>query len=143
MIIVKLIKDDTVYIQIKDLKRLKESKEIISKSLIFTLYILFNNYRDYNDDDFIALNKKDVFFNNIDWILDFDDIIKNNENDITTICNNLINQRNNLADKYNSLSTRERVKNRKMITKSNDLKYKIDCYKEILEIINGNKKIDT
>ena len=141
MIIVKIIKNDTVYVQVKDLKRLKESNEIISNSLIFTLYILFNNYRNYKDDDFIALNKQDVSLKNINWILNFDEIINNNENDITTICNNLINKRNILADKYNSLSTKDRIKNRKMITKSKDLEYQIECYKDILEIIKGNKKI--
>lgn len=137
----KIIKDNTIYIQAKDLKRLKESNTIVSKSLLFLMHLLFNSYIDYNDEDFILFNEGDVNLDGIDWIINFDDIKDNTEEELTNTCNSLINQRNIIADKYNSLSIKDRVKNLKLLNQTRNLEYQINGYKDILDIKNGTKKL--
>lgn len=137
----KIIKDDTTYIQIKDLKRLRDSK-LLTNSLLFILHILSSDRLDYKDDEFIKLEDQSISFENEDWIINFDDIKDLSEKELIDICNDLIYERNQIANKYNSCSMRDRLKNLKLLIKSRDLKYQIDCYKELLDVMNGNKELD-
>lgn len=138
----KIVRNGTTYIQIKDLKRLRDSNMLLTNSLLFILHILSNDYLDYKDEDFIKLEDKDIDFNNVDWIIDFDDIKNCSEEDLINICNNLIGERNTIADKYNHYSIKDRIKNIKMLIKSKDLGYTINCYKDLLEVKRGNKELD-
>ena len=137
----KIIKDNTTYIQVKDLKRLRDSNKLLTNSLLYILHILSNNYINYNDEEFIKLDEKDAYFDDINWIVNFDDIVDLSEDELINICNNLIVQRNIIADKYNSLSVKDRIKHIKLLIKSNDLEYEINGYKDILAIKKGEKKL--
>ena len=138
----KIIKDDTIYVQVKDLRQLNESNNILSHSILYSIYLKFSNFNNYNDDEFIAFNNKDAYFNNITWIINFDDIKMLFEDEIIDICNKLIYERNVIADKYNALSPKARVKSRYMFNKSKILEYQINSYKDIIKIMHGNKKIE-
>ena len=138
----KIIRDDNVYIQIKDLKRLRDSNKLLTNSLLFILHILSSNYLDYKDEDFIKIEGEDINFDNVDWIIDFDDIKDSTEEQLVEECNDLIYERNQLADKYNKFSIKDRIKNIKMLIKSKDLEYKIYCYKDLLEVKRGNKELE-
>ena len=89
----KIYNNDKVYVQVKDLKNLKDSNYILNRSIIFLIYLLFNSYNKYGDDDFICFENNTVFFDNIDWIINFDDIKNLFKDEIIEICNNLINQK--------------------------------------------------
>lgn len=134
--------DGTTYIQIKDLKRLRDSNMLLTNSLLFILHILSNNYLEYEEEDFIKLKDKDISLEGIDWIIDFDDIKTCSEDDIIKRCNRLITQRNKLADIYNSFSIADRIKNIKMFIRSKDLEYNINSYKDLLEVMRGNKVME-
>ena len=137
----KIVKDNNTYIQIKDLKRLRDSNKLLTNSLLYILHILSNNYLNYNDDEFIILDEKDAYFEDVDWIINLDDIKDLSEDELVSICNNLIQQRNSIADKYNAFSVKDRIKHIKMLIKSNDLEYEINGYKDILAIKKGEKKL--
>ena len=137
----KIIKDDTTYIQIKDLKRLRDSK-LLTNSLLFILHVLSNNCLEYKDDEFIKVEDPDINFEGIDWIIDFNDIKDNTDDEIIEKCNELISQRNQIADQYNQFSIKDRIKNIKLLIKSKDLEYTINCYKDLLEVKKGNKELE-
>ena len=141
MIIMKIVKDNTTYIQIKDLKRLRDSNKLLTNSLLYILHILSNNYLNYDDDEFVILDKKDAYFEDVDWIINLDEVAECTEEELINICNNLIQQRNMIADKYNSFAIKDRIKHIKMLIKSNDLEYEINGYKDILNIKRGEKKL--
>ena len=123
----KIIKDGVTYIQTKDLKRLRDSK-LLTNSLLFILHVLSNDRLDYKDDEFIKVEDPNISFENEDWIINFDDIKNLSEKELIDICNDLIYERNQIADKYNSCSMKDRFKNLRLLIKSRDLKYQIDCY---------------
>ena len=114
---------------------------LLTNSLLFILHILSNNYLNYDDEEFIKLDLKDAYFSDVDWILNFDEVKDCTNNEIILKCNKIIQQRNYIADKYNSFSTKDRIKHINMLIKSNDLEYKINSYKDILAIKKGEKKI--
>ena len=95
-----------------------------------------------NDDDFVVLNDRDSYFEDVDWIIDLDEVKDCSEEELINVCNNLIQQRNLIADKYNSFSKLDRIKHIKMLIKSNDLKYEINGYKDLIAIKRGEKKIN-
>ena len=138
----KIIKDNKTYIQVKDLRHLKESNIALTKSIIFLTYLLFNNYNEYSDDDFICFEKDSSYFDDIDWIINFDDIKNLFKDEIIDICNNLIQERNNIANRYNNLSNTERLKNRYLLNKTKTIEYQINSYKDILKVMNGIKKLE-
>ena len=142
MIIMKIIKENTTYIQVKDLKRLRDSNKLLTNSLLFIVHLLSNTNKENNDDDFIILDEKNGYFEDVDWIINLDEIKDTSEEEIITICNSLIQQRNIIADKYNSFSVKDRIKHIKMLIKCNDLKYEINSYKDILAIKRGEKKLN-
>lgn len=137
----KIVRNDIIYIQAKDLKRLNESNDILSRSFLYFVYLKFNNYKDYDDDEFVSFNVNDSCFNDIDWIIDFDEIKDLFEDQIIDICNELIEQRNSIANRYNSYSNKERVKNRYLYNKCKNIDYKISSYKEIIKIMHGKKEL--
>ena len=137
----KIIKGDTIYVQVKDLQQLNESNVILSHSIIYSLYLKFNNYNDYDKDEFIAFNKEDAFFDDVEWIINYDDVINLSEKEIIELYNNTINERNNIADKFNSLSKKGRFRSRSMINKCKNLEYLNNSYKDLLDIKSGIKKI--
>ena len=137
----KIIKDDTTYIQIKDLKRLRDSK-LLTNSLLFILHVLSNNCLEYKDDEFIKVEDPDINFENVNWIINFDDIKNDSEDDLIKKCNELISQRNQIADQYNEFSIKDRIKNIKLLITSKDLEYTINCYKDLLEVKRGDKSLE-
>lgn len=137
----KIITDDAVYVQKKDISELLRS-DMPMPGLMSILgnssYTAFID--DVNGKEFVKLteNNEKEFFIKQDWILDFDEVKNLCFSELVDLGQKTSNDRNDIAKKFNSLPDREKDKlyDETMLT-CKLLDYKIESIKEFVFIKKG------
>ena len=131
----KIVTDNAVYIQNKDIIYLSRINVPVPSSLFNQIY---NNdiviIDDLNGNGFVKLDKDSEiqFFKSLDWIVDYQNVKDLNIDDFKKLKQKIINEKNQIANQYNSMSDKERKENINIVNRFDLLEYKLHSLKEIL-----------
>lgn len=140
----KIIRDDKLYIQKSDVAYLDMSDVAIPS---FVYHKLYGNgskiVGEFNELEFEEYSDKAVadFFKSLSWILDYDEVKDLTDEEIDSLGEELIDQRNSIASMYNGMSQEEREKNQSLPTQCELLEYKVRMLREFYLYKNGKSKM--
>ncbi len=142
----KIIINNKAFVQRKDVIYLNQSDLNVPKSIFIKAFE--NNIDNIFDDsiryEFIEFNdpKEIEFFKSLDWLIDYNEIKDLDEEDIITLGENAILERNAIIQKYNSMSDEKKKKNKQLLVKTDLLVYKIYSLRNALGTKQGYIKIN-
>ena len=106
---------NNIYIQVIDLMWLNtlniDMPSVVRKSIFNISYRLINN--SISNTDFICFEDNEIikYFNNLDWIIDYDEVKDLSLYELTVYRNNVKKECNNLIKKYNRMDYYDKLKN--------------------------------
>ena len=131
----KIVTDNAVYIQNKDIIYLSRINVPVPSSLFKQIYnddiVIID---DLNGNGFVKLDKDSEiqFFKSLDWIVDYQKVKDLNIDDFKKLKQKIINEKNQIVNQYNSMSDKERKENINIVNRFDLLEYKLHSLKEIL-----------
>ena len=111
----KINYSNKIYIQVIDLMWLNtlniDMPDVVRKSIFNISYRLINN--SISNTDFIYFEDNEIikYFNNLDWIIDYDEVKYLSLYELTVYRNNVKKECNNLIKKYNRMDYYDKLKN--------------------------------
>ena len=142
----KIIINNKAFVQRKDIIYLNQSDLNVPKSIFIKAFE--NNIDNIFDDsiryEFIEFNdpKEIAFFKSLNWLIDYNEVKKLDEEELITLGENAILERNAIIQKYNSMSDEKKKKNKQLLVKADLLVYKIYSLRNALWAKQGYIKIN-
>ena len=136
----KIINNTNAYVQKKDLDYLINRNLSLPESIILKIHneITINENNKYEFVEFKNI-KEIKYFKSLDWIVDYKQVNKLTENEITDLCKKIADEINELSDKYTSLSNLEKLnslmKDINNIPSNNESKFDEPEDKKIIDLI--------
>ena len=129
----KIINNTNAYVQKKDLDYLINRNLSLPESIILKIHneITINENNKYEFVEFKNI-KEIKYFKSLDWIVDYKQVNKLTENEITDLCKKIADEINEISDKYKSLSNLEKLENYDMIKRCELLEYKMHSLRDAL-----------
>ena len=137
----KIITDKAVYVQKNDMIALNQFALSIPASIFMKVYgNEITIIDDTNRFEFVSFDEKSEieFFKELDWIVDYDSVKDLEEAQIIELGQNIAQQRNDIAKKYNAMNDIERRKNEHMIYECEKLDFKMYSLRDILWFKQGH-----
>lgn len=133
----KIVNDTCVYVQRNDIKYLKSSNLDIPESILMKIG------NDGNKYDFIRFDedREIEFFKGLDWLIDYNMVKDLDEDQITTMIQNVVFEKSYIAKKFKELSLEEKKMNSNMYRQYNFLLYKMYILDDILLFKQGQLPI--
>lgn len=133
----KIVNDTCVYVQRNDIKYLKSSNLDIPESILIKIGDGGNKY------DFIRFDEdREIdFFKGLDWLIDYNMVKDLDEDQITTMIQNVVFEKSYIAKKFKELSLEEKKMNSNMYRQYNFLLYKMYILDDILLFKQGQLPI--
>lgn len=141
----KIFTNNSVYVQKNDIAYLNCSGLDIPASIFMKVFgkgiVIID---DSNRYEFIEFNEPHEveFFSCIDWIVDYNAVKDLSENEMIDMAQKIIEERNKIVDKYNSMSEIEREKNYDLSMKCDLLEFKMYSLRDILWYKQGHLKMN-
>lgn len=115
----KIITDNAAYVQMNDITFLNHCDlpipaSVFMKSFGFGIFVV----DDSNRYDFKEFNKpEDIeFFKNIDWMIDYNEVKDLSDEEHIALAQSIADEMNAIAEKFNSMSPKQKKKNINMIS---------------------------
>jgi len=140
----KIIANDTVYVQNNDIVFLNHTDLPIPASIIIKVFGCgLTIVDDSNRYEFVKFDEESEidFFRSLDWIIDYDLIKKLSEEQIIELIQNVTIQRNNIVKTFNAMNSEERRKNIHMVEECERLDFKINSLRDMLFFKKGQLNI--
>lgn len=141
----KIITDGAVYVQKNDIGFLNQTNELIPASIFLKVFgrgvtIIDNS----NRFEFVKFEEETEidFFKSLDWIIDYASIKDLDDSQIIRLYDDVLKQRNEIANKYNSMSKVERRKNQRLVLEFERLDFKLCSLRDALWYKQGHIKFD-
>lgn len=140
----KIFKDNKVYVQKNDIAYLNHTDIAIPASIFTKVFgggiVIID---DRNRYDFIEfdLPEEVKFFEELDWIVNYDDVKDLEDNEIINLGQNLANEKNTMAKRFNSMSNKEKEANMDLVIKCELMDFKIYSLRDILWFKQGHIKM--
>ena len=138
-----------VYVHPHDLCKIFDSDIKVPDSIFMKFFnenvvYDFNFIFDNNNLEFIEFDTKEEleFFKSLNWIIDYKELIKLTEEEIKNIMNEISNEIDEMADKYNSMGEIEKENNISLYKKCDLLTFKLKSINEILLFKQNKKEIE-
>lgn len=98
---------------------------------------------DSNRYEFVEFNtpKEIEFFKGIDWMIDYNEVKDLSEEETFELGQSILEEKNAIAKKFNSMSKEEKEKNRNMISQCKLLDFKIYSLRDFLWFKQGQIKM--
>ena len=140
----KIITEDAVYVQKKDIAFLTHKNIEIPESLfnkIFCDGVVVGNTDSYK---FYKFQDKEIveFFKQLDWIIDYNDVKNINEEEFLQWEQKLIEEKNELENNHNESLLDDDIKIYDMILQHEKLQHKIYSLRDILLLKQGHLEMD-
>ena len=125
----KILTENAIYVQKNDMTYLSRMAKSIPSSILIQVY---GKGAETIDDNEIE------FFKNLDWIVDYQ-VLKNlTDEEIYSMGQDILNEKNRIARQFNLLSPVERKKNISMVNECELLDYKLYSIRDILWFNQGH-----
>lgn len=137
----KVITEDAVFVQMNDIVFLNSTDLPIPASIVMEVFgkgITIVN--DSNRYDFVKFEESTQidFFKDLDWIVDYCALKDKSEEQIKKEIDQVIEERNKIADKFNNLPEYEKNDNFDLVSRYEQLEYKAYSMRDLLWFKQGH-----
>lgn len=141
----KIVNSDNVYVQKNDLGFLNSMDLPINASVFMKVFgngITIIN--DSNRYDFVKFDEESEieYFKGLDWMIDYNEVKNLSEDEIIKLANSICDEREKIAETFNSMTDEERKQNIDMVLKCDLLEFKFYSLRDILWFKQGHISIE-
>ena len=136
----KIITNDSAYVQKNDISYLNSSDLPIPASIFMKV---FGNgvtiINDSNRYDFVKFDEESEieYFKDLDWMIDYNQVKDLSEDEMIKLAESIGEERDGIANSFNSMSEEERKKHTDMVTKCDLLEFKFYSLRDVLWFKQG------
>ena len=137
----KIITNDSVYVQKNDIAYLNSSVLPIPASIFMKV---FGNgvtiINDSNRYDFVKFNKQSEieYFKGLDWMISYNEVKDLSEHEIVKLAISIVKEQEQIANTFNSMTEEERKNNTNLVTKCDLLEFKFYSLRDVLWFKQGH-----
>ena len=141
----KIITDDSVYVQKNDIAYLNQTDLPIPASIFMKVFgnriVIID---DSNRYEFVKFNAPEEieFFKGLSWMINYNEVKDLSEEETIALGQNIAQEKNEIATKFNSMSEKERKENMQMVQQCELLDFKMYSLRDILWFKQGHIKMD-
>ncbi len=140
----KIITEKAVYVQKNDIAYLTHTDLPIPASIFMKVFgsgvVIIDDHNRYEFERFEEGDEIE-FFKSLDWIVDYHSVKDLSDGEIIEIGQNIAQTKNQIAQKFNSMSGDEREKNFEMVTQCELLDFQMYSLRDILWFKQGHLKM--
>lgn len=140
----KIITNNSVFVQMNDLAYLNQSDLEIPASIFMKIFgngiVIIDNRNRYHFMEFKD-SKEIEFFKAIDWMIDYNKVKDLSEKEIMELAQSIAGERDNIAQKFNSMTQEQRKKNISMVSQCELLDFKFYSLRDFLWFKQGHIKM--
>ncbi len=141
----KIITDNAVYVQKNDIAYLNQTDIAFPVSIFMKVF--FGNgvviINDSNRYEFVEFDKPEEikFFKDIDWMIDYNAVKDLSEQETIALGQRIAEEKNSIAQRFNSMPPEEREKNMNMVSQYELLDFKMYSLRDVLWFKQGRIKM--
>lgn len=140
----KIITDTCAYIQRDDMTVLMKCNRPIPRTIYRAVFSEeINIIDDYNRYEFLEFTRPEeiIFFKEADWIVDYNEVKDLSEDEFIKLGQQIVEEKNNIAHKYNCMSSQEKNNNIAMVLQCELLDFKMYALRDVLCFKQGHIKM--
>lgn len=130
----KIITDNAVYVQKNDIAYLINTDLAIPASIFMKVV----GIGIVSIDD----NNKYEFFKGVDWMIDYNEVKDLSEEETIALGQSIAEEKNNIAQRFNSMKPEERKENMNMVFQCELLDFKMYSLRDVLWFKQGHIKME-
>lgn len=139
----KIITENAVYVQKNDIVYLNNIELAIPASIFMKVFgngiVIINDSNRYEFVKFEAPEEIE-FFKGIDWMIDYNEV-KDLSEEIISLGQSIAEEKNNIAQRFNSMTPEERKENMNMVSQYELLDFKMYSLRDFLWFRQGHIKM--
>lgn len=140
----KIITSHAAYVQKNDIAYLNQTNLAIPASIFMKVFgrgVFIVD--DTNRYEFVEFNLPEEieFFNGINWMIDYNEVKDLSEEEIISLGQSIVQEKNIIAQRFNSMSLNERKKNKELVFQCELLDFKMYSLRDILWFKQGHIKM--
>ncbi len=134
---------ETVYVQMQDLMYLNQSDMPIPASIYTKVFTGITIVDDSNRFDFVSFDEEHEvkFFRELECVIDYDQYKDLNDEQLEEECQKLVTKANEVAAKWNSMSSDERKQNSNLLQDHENIGYMLNFLFEIYAVKHGKRSM--
>lgn len=141
----KIITDNAIYVQKNDIVYLNQTDLAIPASIFIKVFgndiVIINDSNRYEFVKFEAPEEIE-FFKGIDWIINYNQVKDLSEEETIALGQSFAKEKNNIAQRFNSMVPEERKDNMNMVSQCEFLDFKMYSLRDILWFKQGHIKME-
>ena len=141
---VKIITENAVYVQKNDIAYLNNTDLSIPASIFMKVFgngmVIIDDSKRYEFEKFEDASEIE-FFKGLEWIVDYNSVKDLSDDEIIEMGQSIAQLKNQIAQKFNSMSENERKENLEMVTQCELLDFKMYSLRDILWFKKGHLKM--
>lgn len=141
----KIITDDSVYVQKNDIAYLNETDLPIPASIFMKVFgngiVIIDDSNRYEFVKFEAPEEIE-FFKGLSWMINYNEVKDLSKGETITLAQSIAREKNEIATKFNSMSEKERKENMQMVQQCELLDFKIHSLRDVFWFKQGRIKMD-
>lgn len=141
----KIITDNAVYVQKNDIAYLINTDLAILASIFMKVVgIGIVSIDDNNKYEFFTFEAPDEieFFKGVDWMIDYNEVKDLSEEETIALGQSIAEEKNNIAQRFNSMKPEERKENMNMVFQCELLDFKMYSLRDVLWFKQGHIKME-
>ena len=140
----KIITNDSAFVQKNDIAYLSQSGLEIPASIFLKVFgggvVIIGDHNRYDFVEFDAPEEIE-FFKGIDWMIDYNEVKDLSEEEIISLGQSIAEEKNRIAQNFNSMELEERKRNMDMVSQCELLDFKIYSLRDFLWFKQGHIKM--
>ena len=141
----KIITHNAVYVQKNDIVNLNQTDLEIPTSIFIKIFgrgiVIIDDSNRYEFIKFDAPEEIE-FFRSIDWIIDYNEVKDLSEEEIIALGQSIVDEKNAIAHRFNSMPSEEREKNRDLVSQCDYLDFKMYSLRDVFWFKQGHIKME-
>ncbi len=134
---------ETVYVQMQDIMQLNQSDMPIPESIYTKVFTGITIVNDSNRFDFVSFDEAHEvkFFRELEFVIDYDQYKELTDEQLGEKGQKLVMKANEIAEKWNSMSSDEREQNSNLFQEHENIEYMLNFLSEIYAIKHGKRSM--
>ena len=141
----KIITNNVAYVQKNDIVCLNQTDLAIPASIFMKVFgngiVIIDDSNRYEFVEFDAPEEIE-FFKGIDWMIDYNEVKDLSEEETTALGQSIAEEKNNIAQRFNSMTPEERKENMNMVSQCELLDFKMYSLRDVLWFKQGHIKME-
>lgn len=134
---------ETVYVQMQDIMQLNQSDMPIPESIYTKVFTGITIVNDSNRFDFVSFDEAHEvkFFRELEFVIDYDQYKELTDEQLGEKGHKLVMKANEIAEKWNSMSSDEREQNSNLFQEHENIEYMLNFLSENYAIKHGKRSM--